>query len=633
MNFFRAALVGLLVATLACGPKPPTQTPQVAAEKAGAAPKIAAPVIEKFIAPDGSGQACTISAPCAPSWAKMDQTLPNTVIWLRGGTYLLKYLGGSETTWYGKGAAGSPLLIAAYRPPGEWLDEPVEISTDGTLWPVGFQVGGHDVIYRGISFTATQNGDRTSSQSGSAPTDISHMGDAVRIRENLGLLPNISFINCYFHDAAQGIAAQSGTAPNLLIYGTLILYNGWDGSDRGHGHGIYAQPPCSGPSITLRHDLIGHNANRGMQIYGSSTTCGNGADIEETTFWEDSNIPPVNGDGMEFTVSGTNVSHDGKFINNRGYTWGGDQFHWGQDTWPLDSLTNWTITGNYVKGEMWFEPGHIKMPGGVQAFTLNTIIGADNCAPGKTCYSGYKRTDLPGNNYIDNSAPGFDYSTLENRSFVDKNEYQAGRANVTIFNWKRLATVAVDLSGVLQVGAPFKIQHAEDFLGAPVLTGTYPGGSVDFPMMNLPQAEPAGDFTKPAPEWPEFAAFVVFQTGDAAPTPTPTPTAIVIPPTLTSTPTATATDTPTASPTPSSTPTPTSSPTLTPSPASTATATSTPTPTATRTPTPTQTPTKPGTATRTPTLTRTPTRTKTPTPAFVYVQVTTPLYVRVTVTP
>ena len=502
------------VAALASGPII-TSAPASPSAKPKLAARAPVALKEKFVAVGGSGSTCSFKAPCAFSYAMADRTAPNTVIWLRGGTYALAYLGGSETTAYGKGAPGSPLLIAAYRAPGAWLDEPVTITTDGTQWSVGFNVGGHDVIYRGITFTATQNSDRTSAQPGSAPTDISHMGDAVAIRTNLGPLPNISFINCYWHDTAQGIAAQSGTAPGLLVYGSVIEYNGWKGSDRGHGHGGYLQTPCTGPSHTLRHNLIGHNANRGVQVYGSSTTCGNGAVFEENTFWEDSNIPPVNGDGMEFTVAGTNVSKDGRFVGNRGYTWGGDQFHWGQSTWPLDSMTNWTITGNYLKGELWLEPGRIKIPSGLLAFTGNTIIGRGGCKPPATCNSGYKQTDFPGNTYIDNTAPGFDSTSLSNRVFLDPNEFQPGRANVTIFNWKRLNTVAVDLSGVVQVGAPFKVQHAEDFLGAPVLTGIYQGGTVEFPMTNLPQAEPAGDFTKPAPEWPEFAAFVVFQTGDA----------------------------------------------------------------------------------------------------------------------
>src|SRR4029453_10016710 len=188
--------------------------------------------------------------------------------------------------------------------------------------------------------------------------------------------------------------------------------------------------------------------------------------------------------------------------------------------------------------------------------------------------------------------------------FVRPNAYEAGRANVTVFNWDLAGSASVNLSAVLSVGQGFEIRNAHDFFGAPVVTGTYTGGNVSIPMTGLSVAAPVGWAAPPNPG-PEFGAFVVLP---ASPGGTPTPT--VAPPT--NTPTKTATKTPTV-PAPTSTATPTKTPTV-PAPTSTATPTKTPTvpaPTSTATKTPTKTP--PG-APPPPTNTFTPTATATMTP-------------------
>ncbi|HKC24553.1 MAG TPA: dockerin type I domain-containing protein, partial [Thermoanaerobaculia bacterium] len=53
------------------------------------------------------------------------------------------------------------------------------------------------------------------------------------------------------------------------------------------------------------------------------------------------------------------------------------------------------------------------------------------------------------------------------------------------------------------------------FYGAPVLSGTYQGGSVSFPMTGLAPAAPAG-MAAPAPTGPEFNVFVVLKRAGAA---------------------------------------------------------------------------------------------------------------------
>ena len=60
-------------------------------------------------------------------------------------------------------------------------------------------------------------------------------------------------INMIIHDTTQGILSSSG-ANGTEIYGNLIYYNGYSGTDRGHGHGIYVpttrEPPPSRSTTT-----------------------------------------------------------------------------------------------------------------------------------------------------------------------------------------------------------------------------------------------------------------------------------------------------------------------------------------------------------------------------------------------
>ena len=50
----------------------------------------------------------------------------------------------------------------------------------------------------------------------------------------------------------------------------------------------------------------------------------------------------------------------------------------------------------------------------------------------------------------------------EPRVFARPNRYQAGRANIIIYNWSRQAAVLVDLAGVVRVGDHYDVRNAQD---------------------------------------------------------------------------------------------------------------------------------------------------------------------------
>ena len=94
---------------------------------------------------------------------------------------------------------------------------------------------------------------------------------------------------------------------------------------------------------------------------------------------------------------------------------------------------------------------------------------------------------------------------------VRPNMYQAGRANIIVYNWGLDSAVTVNLSEILPVGSVYEIRNAQDFVAAPVLTGTYDGKPVSIPLTGLSVAAPIG-FQEPLPTGPEFNAFVLITT-------------------------------------------------------------------------------------------------------------------------
>jgi len=92
--------------------------------------------------------------------------------------------------------------------------------------------------------------------------------------------------------------------------------------------------------------------------------------------------------------------------------------------------------------------------------------------------------------------------------FVRPNAYEAGRANVVVYNWSQQDTVPVALAGVLRRGDRYAVYNVQDFFGAPVAGGVYAGGPVRIPMRGVTPPAPIGGAPQPPP--PTGTAFGVF---------------------------------------------------------------------------------------------------------------------------
>jgi hypothetical protein len=106
-----------------------------------------------------------------------------------------------------------------------------------------------------------------------------------------------------------------------------------------------------------------------------------------------------------------------------------------------------------------------------------------------------------------------------NKVFIIPNAYEAGRANIAIYNWSHANSVPVDLSGVLKTGDQYKIIDAQN-PSIIVSSGSYTG-PVSISMNGLVAVQPVGPGSGQGQATrthtaPEFGAFIVVTTDPSA---------------------------------------------------------------------------------------------------------------------
>jgi hypothetical protein len=153
-----------------------------------------------------------------------------------------------------------------------------------------------------------------------------------------------------------------------------------------------------------------------------------------------------------------------------------------------------TVLDNYLVGELRFTSTW-------EAITMsgNTVYGV---------LVGQDAAAFPQNTFTTTLPTG-------HKVFLRPNSYDTGRANLTIYNWSWSNSVPVDLSSVVDIGAPYAIRSVYDPFGTPVVEGVYDGAAVDVPMDTVPAAQPIGDPTAiVTTEQPRkaFGAFIVTHT-------------------------------------------------------------------------------------------------------------------------
>jgi len=402
--------------------------------------------------------------------------LPGDTVWLRGGLYKQ-----TDICWSG-GTTDKPLIVRQY--PGERAivdggstNSPALELRCGNVWLWGFEIYFSDPV-------------RVTSETGSFPRLIRRAQGAATAQVAGGPV-NIKFINMVIHDTWGSVVAWEQAA-NAEVYGSIIYYDGWDAPDRGHGHGIYAQNDGRG-TTRIEDNILFSAFSHGIHLYSTVNLVRN--------FILEGNIAIDNG-ALSPGGYATNIRVQGdapiaNIVLRNNYTYYSPNQPGGDNVIGSSSgCANVIVTGNYFVAE---HGTALDTPAGCTGLSMtgNKLIGQlRNFVPSK----------YPSNTYLA-AAP-----TTGTEVFVRRNRYEAGRANIVVYNWARNSSVSVDVSGILTSGDSFEVRDAQNFTGVPVLTGKYFGGNITIPMNSIVVPRPVGNAPIAPRHTPsQFGAFVLLR--------------------------------------------------------------------------------------------------------------------------
>lgn len=402
---------------------------------------------------------------------------PGDTIWLRGGTYR----GGFRATVAGR--EGSPVVVRQF--PGE------RAVIDGAGAPRStLYVTGDHTVFWGFELTNSDTARTTSVAK-------------LQLRRNVLVndASHTKYINLVVHDG--GVAFYNEPASvDVEISGCIIYNNGWQGPDRGHGHGLYLKA-LVGP-LVARDNVIFNQYGYGIHAFTNART----------------------GKLMNITLEGNVAFNNGTLATRRSLSsnllLGGDDYAGGDVV--RDNLTYYSpvLTGagaNAMIGYKTLRNGDVVVEnnylvGGSPVLDFgfwsaarvsnNTIIGTGTSRGGLIA-----KRDGAGRGQIwrDNAERPAPRVT---KVVVRPNLYEKGRAHITVFNWGKDATIQVDMSGVLGPGDRYEVRNVQDLFGAPVTSGTAAGTAITIPLRGVPPPVPIGRRISPAPHTgPAFDVFVV----------------------------------------------------------------------------------------------------------------------------
>jgi hypothetical protein len=421
-----------------------------------------------YAAPNGSASnSGTIGSPLSLSAAlsSASPARPGDTIWLRGGTYSGSYVSDLQ------GTSAGPILVRQY--PGE---RAVIDANNAAAANSGYGLLVQGAYTWFMGFEILHSGAKVDSGNPNSPSGIV-----------FGTSNHTKVIDLVVHDMpGLGIGFWNETTDSE-VYGSLIYYNGINSRD----HGMYAQNRTGTKKIT--DNILFANAGYGLHLYASSVGSLNNFDLEGNVLVDNGAVrqPSPNLNQMVFGgVDGNNETFKTNVTYNSPSYNAGENVNFGYSA----SLTNAVIENNYfIGGDL-----SVVLSGTTPlSFAQNRVYGPTYPSIVPSLYS---------NNTYYSSRPTGTWV------LVRPNQYEPGRANVTVYNWGSASQVGVDVSSVLASGDTFEIRDAQNFYGSPVASGTYAGGGVTVPMASLSAAQVLGRSTQPTHTPAEFGAFVLLKT-------------------------------------------------------------------------------------------------------------------------
>ena len=405
---------------------------------------------------------------------------PGDTIWLRGGTYR----GGFRSTLTGQ--AGAPVVVRQFAGERAVLDGAGAARS-------GLYVTGDYVVFWGFELTNSDTARATTS----ADLELRHnvvVNDASHTK----------YINLIIHDGGVGLYNEPKSV-DVEISGCIIYNNGWQGPDRGHGHGLYLKA-FIGP-LVARDNVIFNQYGYGIHAYTNAKT----------------------GKLMNITLDGNVAFNNGTLATRRSLS---SNILLGGADYAAGDVVRANVT--YYSPELTGAGSNVQI--GYKALRNGDVIVENNYVVGGSpaLDFGYWAAARVSNNTLirtaatsgalvakrDLTAVGQIWRDNAERSapaatrvIVRPNLYEKGRAHVTVINWGNDRAANVDVSGVLSPGDRYEVRNVQDLFGAAVASGTVAGSQISVPLDGVKVPAPVGRATSPAPKTgPAFDVFLIVKT-------------------------------------------------------------------------------------------------------------------------
>jgi len=311
-----------------------------------------------------------------------------------------------------------------------------------------------------------------------AAFDVIKAHEQVDLRQSGGIAvrgAQLAFTNLIIHDVPKGV--DIAKSPGTVLAGNIIYHAGWRDSARGLG----IRSSSESGDLFLLDNIVFNQGAAGISI---SMAPADRLHLE-------GNVSFDNGIAGEFfdrniLIEGGSMSVTQNHTYYRASRRGGENnFGYGGGCVRIEA------SDNYFAARQSYPVVLSKCDGTLKS---NTFIGA---------VDGAFASRYPENTVIRENPTGL-------RNFVRPSKYHEDRFHIIVFNWDKYPAVNVDISAAnLAVGTPYEIRDAQDFLGDPVLSGTYDGGRLNIPMTGRTAAQPMRLKGETGHTAPEFAVFVL----------------------------------------------------------------------------------------------------------------------------
>ena len=445
-----------------------------------------------------------------------NQVVAGDTFWLHDGVYSGNFTSNLN------GAPNNYIYVLQYPNERAKIEDNRATASGGTL-----QINGSWTIYKDFE-VCNSNTTRTSGGD--------HSFRPMGLQVNA---PNTKFINLIIHDTGHGFGFWK-EAIDAEIYGCLI-YNCGTANSPGvystHGHGIYSQNNSGVKKI--KHNLIFNQFGFGLHIYPNpgnisgylidgNTLFNNGRLTRDTIRYNNiivntyspyacENISIVNNntyDNRNNYVYTALIEADiylGSTIKSKNLVVENNNF-FGKGRAGM-AILNWDTVKFNNNQTYYLKNGTVGLaiPNGTStsAYTWNNndYFGGSNNNQFSYQYGlSTTFTNWKTNTSFDGSSNFYSTAPSLNKTIIQSNEYETGRAQVIVYNWENKSNIDIDLSTIgLQDGQTFKVVDAANYFGSPLVTDIYdvlnPVTTINISSMSTAAAVGLSSLPSTAPEF------------------------------------------------------------------------------------------------------------------------------------